>query len=434
MATSEGFKDQEYLDISNKLVTVFPNHTTCALLGTSLAGKSTYLKFILQHIDLLFECVDVSAVYIVYCDVKSNFYYPLENFEENTDCDNFSCITVNNKIVYQTYLSDFDPDTLTTKSILIFEDVSDFHSIIKSCIHFYTHHFKLAATFIVCQTLAGRLAELSLLVQKIIFFTRSKSVAKEFKIIINKFFSSDLYRQYLIKIYQFVESTNDKLLLSLFSQYTKTSLYLAISHLELINLGGAKAYLGPNQEDTDFEYLNKMSLEEGFLEKYSDETAVNGPFPDLVPGQKWNNSTSVEVPTNTLVLMPIKYLNFAKEDQQKNKHCLNSKDEVEWNNVLASLTSNIQAIFDYKDRAMAEFLMREICLNPEFCITSNKMIHLNEKPSEQVSMIDFIKFCRRTKAPYEQLHSNQMIFKDMKRALVRNGTPENAFKNALLRL
>lgn len=436
MAESEDTTNSLNLDYSDKFVTVFPPHTTCALLGTSLSGKSTYLKFILKNIDSLFELgCDISAVYIVYCDIKSTFHFSVK--DTLTDyCDIFPCIYVNNKPLYQTYLSDFEPENLSTNSILIFEDVSDFHSLIKSSIHFYTHHLKLAATFIVCQTLSGRLSELSLLVQKVIFFTRSKSVAKEFKLVLNKFFPSDTYKQYLQTVYQFVEQSNDKLLLSLFNQYSKQLTYLALSHLELLEIGGAKAYTGPFS-NIDFDYTDSMDIDKTFLDNYSEMAAGNDDAEHAHEAHFGGNNAGVEIPKNTLILMPVKYLNFKKQEQVENdgtRNCLNSKQKEEWNSLISALSINIEEIFKIKERTAARFLMKEILSNPNFCITSNKMISLNKKPNEPVSILDFIKFCIRSKAPHEQLNSSHYIYRDMKRALTSNGTPENVFKNALLRI
>ena len=389
------------------LCSIFPYGTTCVLVGIGNSGKSTYIQYILNHLPYFFD--NIPAIFIVYCDNQSKFY------DEGQ-------INVNIPI-YHIQSANFEPENLIQNSILIFEDVSQSNTVIFDCLNIYTHHQKLSATFVVCKSLIESFISVA---QKIILFSRYKQTEIHFKAIIKKFFSSETERDYLHNIYRLVESEKEKLILSLFTPYQSisNSIYqfqhpILISHLESLESGGCRAYMNNEQEMEPNQDINldQIQFDNSFLAK----------IPNV------SEQESSQIPQNTMVMVPLKHILLAKENQASDANSSCEKiEQIAWNNLIEDLYYMVDTICKYDIRNSAKYLIRQIFANKNFCICKDKLFYLARKPDQKRNIFDFVQFALRRKGPKEVLQKKQEIFKEMAKTLMENGTHTSMFTNVLL--
>ncbi len=378
-------------------VDIFPPSSTCLLIGASLSGKSTLVKYLITE-HCYFFTQPIRQFLIVYCNLQSRFIFDRESIE--------------NINIVQIYLSEFDTSILIEGTFLIFEDASDSHPFIKSSISTYTHHGQLTATFVLCQNISGSLSDLVGLVHKVIFFTKAKTVAKDFKHIVQRFVSDVQLKTYLNSVFQFVSSTASSLLLELYSRTYIRFSPVAFSHLELLKSGGCKIYLGPSDMST---------------EEFGKDIATLHPFDATDNADEGRNEF---IPKNTLIVLPLEFVASFKHSSLNESPC--EKNEA-WIDVVNDIEDDIDSFIHIKRRKCAKLLLSRILHSDQFCITSpDKFLYLKRKPTYKVAILEFVSFVTRTKGPNEILQPHQIIFIDIKKVLLQKGAPSFLFKNVLL--
>ena len=387
-------------------VSIFPPCSTNVLIGTSNCGKSSLLKTILKNYKNYFGGSRPSCAVIVYCNNKTprwggsgvgitsagdKFLHP----DDPDDTDDPRREDEGGLLLEEYDIEDFDLDFVRPHSVLIFEDVSVVHSVIKQSINVGAHHIPLQSVFLVTQNLTGgsdKHFELSQICHRILFCLKTTSASNSCKQTISRFFSDPDTKKYLGAIQRFCERTHAWLLLEMNSIASHVNPFRAFSHInhlspvppEFANDGDgeragphfpyALAYPNPyaplssssgiKDNNSDYELNPELSLPQELMAMYDDYSAESA-----TETTKNVKAGPEEVGRHCLIVVPLSSLvkrakQQAAEQDENNGNNLSSgcvdRESQAWERVKQIIFDGIELAFHTSKWRPAKNLAQDI--------------------------------------------------------------------------
>ena len=384
------------LEMTSQDFVPFYSNSVNILCSTTNGGKTTFLVNVLKNRTAYFSC-DVQGVIVVMCNsvVEGDVYKELET-------DDFE--------VQVLYLDTFEVEHLKENYVIIFEDVSIVSQIIFDVINVYTHHLNLSSVFVVCQSIfKDKFRDLLSLAHNLIFSFSGANGVRLAKYINHYFLAGDELKKYLMEITNLSSKLNSLVLLQLNAMAKKdVPKYFAIVGIEnLYKDHGSNLTLVFPQLGTEQLYSAMFEDNETELENFDSDT----------------------FPSNAFVLVPIKNVK-KKSEQTKGTTTVEQK----WNYLNENLKEEILNTFTHtKKQKPALLIAAKMLKNKDFSFSKDgSQVMIKDKPSTQISTIDFLDLASRPSFPNEPPKPKQAIYALFVKKLVENGTPESIIKNKSL--
>lgn len=381
-------------------ITLFPRCSTNVLIGTSNCGKSVLLKTILKHHKLYFGGeVPSGGVTVVYCNPKTPRW---GGSDVGVSDDGIRYIVCGNDqegdeegeegqfLELEEYtLEEFELDLVRPHSVLIFEDVSTVHDVIKQSINVGAHHIPLLSVFLVTQNLTGgsdRHFELSQICHRILFCVKTTSASSSCKQTISRFFPDADMKAYLESIRNFCQRRQAWMLLEMNAVGSHVSPFIAFSHLQRL---APDPFFPSDKEHMPYllAHLNPYSPwdAQDIKSRYTLGSDVSLP-PDLVDmATSSQQSADADMFQHTLVCVPFKAVvdkaaaeaEAAAEEDDDDPSC-SKDDRAKWERVRKIIMEDIELKFKSSDWRKAKNLATDIMNCKMLCVTDNgKFLYIN---------------------------------------------------------
>lgn len=448
-------RDRQNLNLFNP----FPKQTTTLITAPSNSGKTFYLKSLLRNSHLYFE-TPVTKVIVFNQNSKVSFLSPDEDyvsaindnkddeinqshvnsFENNGTSGIFETVDFNgssnnnnnnNSVFpfpieeYSISEPDFDFDTLSSGTVVIFEDVVNLTPTILECINVRGHHQDLSHIFVVSHGILGNSHQFQLLnyVHRLILFTSTKAVTRLAKYLVSNFFTDKESQNYLKKVIGIAERSKSVLHIEL-NGTAQSAQHLALSHVTSLASKGF-CFIFP------FPYFwhKYKSRDVSHLYSVSDEIrndVMQAMVDDTVPQFVFIDGSHFKDMAPKLQLEP--------QVDNETEACLDQNDDVQFAAVKANLQSDIKKFMRTDQQFDALNLLDEILHNPCFCISheGRRLKFARESDKKSISLIDFLFQCIRKNGPNEKHKPIHDIYQRFVKCMIDNNTPETLFKNRLL--
>lgn len=410
----------------------FPKKSSTLLTASSRAGKSSYLKFILEHNYLFFED-PIHHIIILHCSLHSDYY--------EFDFSHLESLSWPEPVVEQLPFNDFDFALLEPNSIVVVEDLIGVSQPIKHLVNVLTSHTPLMHCFLVTHSCLGSSHfDLLSLVHRIILFCACSAVSRLSNYIIRTFFGDEVVRSYLKRILNVSERSDDVLHLELniVDSPTGQSGHLCCSSLkDYYDKGYCIVY--PR--------LNKSHMYQDRTDEIQ-EAEVNDP--SKLPAEDRLLDESFVILNANQVRLLRKQVNEV-EDVESNHSDQDMFDDLEssvvgdskqpvdvkknkkaWDKLTTEIHKEVLGYLEPTKQFKGTSLLKQVLANDKILISEDgKSMKLKTK-SNHVCIVDYILTALRPAGPNEHESKDYQGFREITQALLEHKqTPVSLFRNKM---
>jgi len=347
--------------VAQRPLSLFPPQSVTLVTSASNSGKTHFLRQVVDHPHLFFEPNQVSRVVYINGASSAETWSPA-NPALPTESLPFEDVETHG-------------DWLEEGDLVILDDVLRLTPGIVTLLKYSAHH-RGATVFVVTQSLIGdRLYALTYLVHYCVLLLHTSTAARVAVELLQRFFVAADTKRYLRGIVSEAEKLKSIVVLKLNPVASAPPLLnrvLCFSRVDqLAQANFCLAHPELAYMDELFENFQRRAL-------------------DDVPDQQL-----VLVPAGVLKKQP------AAVAEVDDSHAPCTKEQ-HWDELNASLNSDIETVFPMRRWVTAKALTREILKNPNLCISHDfRQILLNEHPNLCYNFIDFLQVAVRKAGPNE---------------------------------
>lgn len=387
----------------------FPNNSVNLIVGPTGVGKTFFVTRLLNNFKLYFAS-PVKRIFVVLCNDR------VEPIVFDSDLP---------VVVEQKPLSEFIPDDLQESDLVLLDDLQLVTESVRFAITVCAHHYNLVSLFVVTHNLVGNANfELVKYCHRLFMFMSASANVNQLFFLINRFYYEDEVKKYLKSVANFCQKEKEILALELNplaaqNKNRHVQTVLAFSHITtLITKGYFFIYPYPHwgkEYVQDFVYTVEKTM-------------------------SLDVSEAVSFPVPTLVAVPLEVVREKKKHESKQQQQQQTSvcaEKNQWEQTVLDIEENIESYFAPPRWQRAKNVAKEILQHPQYCVSvDGKTFHLksSNKPSDKMSLIDFVNVVTRRVGPKEKIVNNS-TWKACKlhvSMLLKNNAPRDLFKNKLI--
>jgi len=351
-------------------------------VSPSNSGKTHFIKTILSKPELYFLPHQIERVVYINANPSALCEPPLVDNIEILNLDDLDNTE---------YFCDAD--------CVIIDDLLTLTPSVLKFIKYNIHHQNLTCFLLTQSLIADKLYSLTYLVHNLVLFFNTSSASRTVLELLHRFFISSQTKDYLRQIISSAEKDQS---------------------IVCIKLNRVASYKGSARDILAFSKLERLDTKE-YCEAFPDIGRMED-FQTL----KFDPS---KLDPNQMVLIPAR---FVKPLEKEDMNTVGCTAQDNWDNMVKTLSDDIESNFKYSKWANAKALTREILRNDSVCISADyRLILLKDKSRFQIPFLDFLMVACRKPGPSENL-DRYAEYEPLMKVLLQNNAPTSLFVNKLL--